>query len=159
MGKRIEYKEGDKVGSAIFLKDESSSKRGRRASFVCGLCGAEFIAVIEDVKYEISYSCGCNYSRNTIGARKKTHGNSVGKKTTGTYRSWRSMNSRCYYEKSISYPNYGKKGIKVADRWRVSFENFLKDMGERPPNTSLDRFPNKKGDYEPGNCRWATSDK
>lgn len=46
-------------------------------------------------------------------------------------------------------------GVSMCDRWWV-FENFLADMGERPNGTSLDRFPNNKGNYEPGNCRWAT---
>lgn len=43
----------------------------------------------------------------------------------------------------------------VCDRWQV-FANFLADMGERPDGTTLDRYPDPAGNYEPGNCRWAT---
>lgn len=62
---------------------------------------------------------------------------------------WRSMLYRCKTHK-----NYAGR-IKVCERWQV-FENFYADMGDPPPGKSLDRYPNNHGDYEPGNCRWAT---
>ena len=71
------------------------------------------------------------------------------------YRSWYCMKRRCNDPKDPSYKRYGGRGITVCDRW-LSFENFLADMGPRPPGTSIDRYPDKHGDYEPGNCRWAT---
>lgn len=66
------------------------------------------------------------------------------------------MIRRCTYKKNIRYHCYGGRGIKVCDRW-MDFGNFYADMGVRPSaDHSLDRHPNKDGDYEPGNCRWAT---
>jgi hypothetical protein len=55
-----------------------------------------------------------------------------------------------------SFPNYGGRGITVCGRWRSSFVNFLADMGATPPGKTLDQWPHKNGNYEPGNVRWAT---
>jgi hypothetical protein len=71
---------------------------------------------------------------------------------------WRSMRQRCTDPHVASYKNYGGRGIKMCERWQESFENFYADVGPRPsPNYSIDRYPNKDGDYEPGNVRWATA--
>lgn len=64
------------------------------------------------------------------------------------------MIGRCTRPSHIGYPNYGGAGITICERW-MTFLNFLEDMGERPPGTSLDRI-DSRGNYEPGNCRWAT---
>jgi hypothetical protein len=69
---------------------------------------------------------------------------------------WISMRVRCNNLKSPAYSYYGGRGIKVCKRWNGSFKNFLRDMGRRPPGKTLDRYPDKDGDYKPSNCRWAT---
>lgn len=67
------------------------------------------------------------------------------------------MIHRCYNSSDIKFKYCGGRGIKVCSRWRNSFENFLADMGLHPPGKrTIDRFPDADGDYEPGNCRWAS---
>ena len=80
-----------------------------------------------------------------------------GRSRSRVYRIWRDMLSRCHNENYPERHLYGGRGIEVCERWRYSFENFLADMGEPAPELSIDRFPNKDGNYEPGNCRWATA--
>jgi hypothetical protein len=65
------------------------------------------------------------------------------------------MHERCRDPKHPAFHRYGGRGIAVCERW-WKFENFLADLGERPEGKTLDRFPNNGGNYEPGNCRWAT---
>lgn len=88
-----------------------------------------------------------------------THGHASrernGAKASPTYQSWLSMRTRCRLPGRDNADRYQERGITFCERWE-SFECFLNDMGERPAGTTLDRFPNGAGNYEPGNCRWAT---
>jgi hypothetical protein len=72
------------------------------------------------------------------------------------YSVWNAMKGRCLNPRDKDYARYGKRGIKVCARWALSFEVFMRDMGDRPsPRHQLERRDND-GDYEPGNCFWAT---
>lgn len=87
-----------------------------------------------------------------------THGESDRKRGTRTveYSTWSGMITRCENPRSKDYSRYGARGIKVCERWRNCYDNFLKDMGRKPGKSySLDRI-NNDGNYEPGNCRWAS---
>lgn len=86
---------------------------------------------------------------------KPKHGHQVRRKSP-TYLSWEGMIGRTMNQGHAQWDYYGGRGITVCGRWRV-FENFLADMGERPEGLTLDRKDND-GNYEPGNCRWATKE-
>jgi len=70
--------------------------------------------------------------------------------------SWRSMKSRCNGVNNHDFSRYGGRGIKVCDRWKNSYLDFLQDMGRRPDKSySIDRI-DVDGDYTPENCKWSS---
>lgn len=104
-----------------------------------------------------SGSCGCMKGI-IISKERADHGNARHGPYGGhsrTWNSWEAMLARCTNRKHRYWKNYGGSGVKVCDRWKT-FENFLDDMGARPADRTLDRWPDPGGNYEPGNCRWAT---
>lgn len=117
-------------------------------------CGRMPLVAQNNLLRGTTTSCGC-YHREIM-AKHGRSGIVDGKRTDRTYSIWCSMIGRCCVPSAGGYKRYGAKGITVCDRWRNSFEAFLADMGEAHAGKSIDRWPNKTGNYEPGNCRWAT---
>ena len=48
-----------------------------------------------------------------------------GYRETKIYKVWQNMIGRCEIKSHMAYKNYGGRGIKVCERWRNSFKNFL----------------------------------
>lgn len=141
MSRRIEV--GERLGKIVVLAEAPPRRGGRSLQVRCD-CGETRVMLECNLRRpaKTEKSCGCT---------KYKHG----LWRTLAYESWSAMMSRCYKLNDNKYRIYGARGIKVCDRWH-DFANFFADMGERAKGLSLDRI-NVDGNYEPGNCRWATA--
>lgn len=137
---------GWRFGNAVVLRHLRTQRNGSRWLCRCD-CGREFEAGGSNLRAGDINSCGCLRS-----VAQMKHGHNV--RRTLTYNSWANMIQRCNNSNHPRYKDYGGRGITVCERW-LRFENFLEDMGEAPPDHTIERKNNDRG-YFKKNCKWAT---
>ena len=143
---------GERFGRLTVISLSHKDKSRSWHVWVKCSCGTEKTVKFSTLSSGGIRSCGClrdEQARVNAISSSTTHGMT----RTPTYATWSAMLARCANPGANSYGTYN--GVSVCTRW-LKFENFLADMGRRPDGMSLDRFPDRKGGYNPENCRWAT---
>lgn len=148
---------GQRFGRLVLIGEPFTGRNSKCVAMCRCDCGKESLhRFMKAAGRPQSSGCGCDRSE-LVRKSKTTHGCAGRANSTMEYHAWSGMIARCENANNPAYEDYGGRGISVCQRWRESFEAFLKDMGPRPSGKhTLDRFPSNDGNYEPGNTRWAT---
>ena len=112
-------------------------------------CGNTVKVILNSLRTGNTRSCGCLRIEKFI-ERNTSHN----MRHTSEYNAWRSMKARCYNSNVSTYASHGGNGITVCKQWKDSFENFIKDMGNKPTSAHILSRVNANRNYTPRNVIW-----
>lgn len=134
---------------------KTKRRRAHASTWICQCdCGKKVIATTPQLQLYRITSCGCKRKEHTE-LKKKLR--KKGKKPI-EYLLWKSLIDRCHNPKNYFYKDFGDVGVYVCRRWRLSYRNFIHDLGPRPTSSHFLRRVNKSHPYAPGYVKWVTPD-